>query len=94
MTRQEIVDTYTITERGTISNPGKFEGEMLYVVAFYERALEGFSDRYRQICDSESVEGFNVTAADRREFPELSGKRTVNLYYRSDGFVIEVNRFR
>lgn len=94
MTRQEIIDSYTVTARGTISDLGKFEGENLYVVAFYERGLEGCADRERQICDDEMIEGFDVTAEDRREFPELKGRRTVNLYHRSDGFVIEVNRFR
>ena len=94
MTRQEIVDTYTITERGTISNPGKFEGEMLYVPFFYDLFLAGFSDRERDLDPDESIIGFDLCDADRDRFPELENKRTVNLHLRSDGSVIEVNRFR
>jgi len=95
MTREEIERDYDVEAyTGIIRGMGKFEGEMLYVPFFYDRFLEGFSDRERNICDDESIIGFDICDGDRDLFPELGNKRTVNLHLRSDGFVIEVNRFR
>ncbi len=84
MTRKEIEATFTIGTNGRIQNPGQFEGEMLYVPHFWEVFLDGFADR-----DDGSVLGFDLTAEDKAEFPELKGRRTVRLYQRDDGFVCE-----
>ncbi len=42
--KSEIAKDYNLTERGTIANPGKFEGEMWYVVALWDLVLNGGSD--------------------------------------------------
>ncbi len=84
MTRKEIESTFTIGANGRIQNPGQFEGEMLYIPHFWEVFLDGFADR-----DDGSVLGFDLTAEDKAEFPELKGRRTVKLFQRDDGFVCE-----
>lgn len=84
MTRQEIEQRYKI-ENGIIRSPGQFEGEAIYVPHFWEAFLDGFADR-----DDGRVLGFDVTADDKAEFPELKHRRTVKLYQRDDGFVCEV----
>jgi hypothetical protein len=84
MTRNEIASQYTVNQNGRITTPGRFEGEMLYVPHFWEVYLDGFADR-----DNGTILGFDVTADDKREFPELGRRRTVKLYQRDDGFVCE-----
>ena len=83
MTRAEIELAYKVVN-GRIVSPGKFEGEMIYVPHFWEIFLDGFADR-----DNGNVLGFDVSAEDKKEFPELRKRRTVKLYERSDGFVCE-----
>lgn len=83
MTRHEIETEYR-TAAGRITSPGKFEGEHIYVPYYWEAYLNGCADR-----DNGTILGFDVTADDRREFPELKGKRTVRLYQHDDGFVCE-----
>ena len=76
MTRQECEDT--------VKQPGKFEGEAVYVPYYWDAYLNGGASR-----DDGKVLGFDVTAEDRVLFPELKGRRTVRLYERDDGFVCE-----
>jgi hypothetical protein len=83
MTREEIKNQYVVSESRIIS-PGKFEGEMVYVPHYWDVFLNGFADR-----DNGNVLGFDVTAEDKIQFPELKRRRTVKLYERSDGFVCE-----
>ena len=70
---------------GAVSHPGKFEGCQPYVPYYWAIYLDGFAD-----LDDGYIVGFNITAKDRSLFPELKGRRTVRLYERNDGFVIEV----
>jgi hypothetical protein len=85
MTRQDILDQYKVDDRGIIRSPGKFEGEMLYVPHFWDVFLNGFADR-----DDGKVLGFDVTADDKKEFPELKRRRTVKIVEDLNGFVVEV----
>lgn len=85
MKRSDILEQYRVDQRGIIRDPGKFEGEMLYVPYFWDAGLNGMADR-----DDGSVLGFDLTAEDKAEFPELKGRRTVKLFQREDGFVVEV----
>lgn len=89
MTRSEILKQYTVDEGGRIKSPGKFEGEMLYVPFFWEAFLDGGADS-----DEGGVLGFDVTADDKKEFPELKGRKTVKLLEREDGFVVETQSTR
>ena len=81
MTRLDIESEYDV-ENGQITSPGKFEGEPVYTPYFWESYLNGFFDD-----DDDGVLSFNVDDHDRREFPELSGVDTVQLYQSDDGFV-------
>ena len=83
MTRHEIETEYR-TAAGRIVSPGMFEGEHIYVPYFWEAYLNGCADR-----DDGRVLGFDVTAEDKKEFPELKRRRTVRLMQRDDGFVCE-----
>ena len=85
MTRQLVLNTYDVDHHGHITNPGMFKGEGLYVPHFWEVYLDGFADR-----DDGKVLGFDVTAEDKAEFPELEGRRTLKLVQRDDGLVCEV----
>ena len=85
MTRQDVLAKYKVSERGTIQSPGKFEGEMLYVPYFWDAFLNGMADR-----DDGQTIGFNITAEDKAQFPELKHRRTVKLVEDNQGFVMEV----
>lgn len=83
MTRNEIEKQYDI-QNGIIRSPGKFEGEAIYVPYFWEIYLDGFADR-----DDGDILLFDVSAEDKKEFPELKKRHVVKLYCRDDGFVCE-----
>jgi len=85
MKREEIETKYKV-ENGVIHSPGIFEGEAVYVPHFWEAFLDGMADR-----DDGEVLGFDVTAEEKKEFPELKRRRTVKLWQSDDGFVREVN---
>lgn len=86
MKRAEVLKQYAVSEGGRITSPGAFEGEMIYVPHFWDEFLQGWADR-----DDGVVLGFDITAEDRKEFPELGHRRrTVKIMQRSDGFVCEV----
>ena len=77
---------YTADNNGIIRDPGKFEGEPIWVPHFWDIYLCGGAD-----CD-ESTEGgelsFNVTEEDEREFGGyLTVGRTVKLWEDANGYV-------
>lgn len=85
MTRAEVLKDYlVIFPAGKIQTPGKFQGEMLYVPHFYQAFLDGTADSESGPCIS-----FRVNDTDRQEFPELKGKRWVNLIQMDEGFIKE-----
>lgn len=80
--------TESFTVRGNppiIADPGKFEGEPVWVPYFWAIGLSGFADR-----DSGAVYGFNLTPEDRARFPELKGRRTVRIGTNDSGFVYSI----
>lgn len=82
MTRQDIIDQYETDEHGKIANPGKFEGEPLYVPYFWEAYLNGCADE-----DDGDVLVFHIEEEDRKEFPELASYNKVSLWEDDCGFV-------
>jgi hypothetical protein len=84
MSRKEILDTYKVVD-GRIQSPGKFEGEMLYVPSYWDAGLEGLADE-----DDGKTYVFELSAVDKKEFPELGGKRKLKLVESDSGFVYEV----
>jgi hypothetical protein len=81
MTRDEVFH-YRINDAGVITSPGKFEGNMLYVPAFWERGLDGASD-----FDCGTVYGFVFDDDDRKEFPEIGDSYGMLLEESENGFV-------
>ena len=85
LNRELVLTYFAVSAEGRITSPGKFQGEMAYVPYFWSLYLDGCADR-----DDGDVLGFDVGRKDREMFPELKGRRTVNLIEDFDGFVREV----
>ena len=94
MKTEQITLTYTNGETeeftvhpGTdiIADPGKFEGQCLYVPYYWRIYLNGFADR-----DDGQVLGFDVSADDKAKFPSLEHRRTVKLVESDLGFVCQI----
>ncbi len=81
LTRHAIEEEYT-TKDGIIQDPGKFEGEPVYAVYFWNSGLEGGADE-----EDGPLCGFTVTDEDRKEFPELAGVGSVWLDESEQGFI-------
>ena len=91
MTREETLKDYKV-ENGIITSPGKFEGERVYVLHYWDLFLNGMADE-----DDGEVLGFMVTLEDAYHYPELreDGYRpfdTIRLFQRDDGFVCRTER--
>jgi len=82
MTRQEVLSQYKVDDHGIIRDPGKFEGEQLYVPYFWDAFMNGGADE-----DDGEVMSFDVGDEDRKEFPELVGVARVQLQESDTGFV-------
>lgn len=80
-------EEFTITPIGTINEPGKFEGEMVYVPHYWNVYLHGFASR-----DDGTTLGFDIDPKDRLYFRGWIpvNKRTVRLIEDDQGFVHEV----
>jgi hypothetical protein len=102
MNRTELAQEYTVNEHGNITDPGKFEGEALYVPYLYEHGLEGGADdsypAYESpemteddwegaYNDSPEVEVFYLSDDDKAEFPELVPFKVACLFESEQGFV-------
>lgn len=81
MTRNEIEVEYKVKD-GRIVSPGKFEGEPIYAVAFWDAALNGMADD-----DNENGFEFDLTDEDHTEWPELEGCDHILLVESDNGFV-------
>lgn len=74
---------YTVDAEGRITDPGRFEGEPIYVPYFWELSMDGMAD-----WDDGHAFGFRLTPEDRAQWPELpKRRRTINLWQRDDGLV-------
>ena len=85
MNRETILKEFKVDANSVIHRLGQFEGEMIYVPYFWEIYLDGGADR-----DDGEVLGFDLTAEDKLQFPELGRKRTIKLSQTDQGFVIEL----
>jgi hypothetical protein len=88
--RAQVLATYrTVHPDGhhpTITSPGKFEDEPIWIPYFYDLFLSGDGDTYDDSC-GHMVAEFNVCAADVTEFPELAPIARVRFWESQDGFV-------
>lgn len=81
-TRKQVTDEFDIDEKGRITNPGKYEDEMLYVPYLWE------SDEGEEVDEHEFM--YVITDSDRYQFPELNGVDIVRLYMSESGFIFEM----
>lgn len=89
MTREEILKQYDVSEDGTITSPGKFQGEMLYMPLFWNAFVEGLTTT-----NSHGYLVCEITKEDREEFPELKGRRAIVFDETDQGFVCEIQQIR
>jgi hypothetical protein len=82
MTRAEVLNSYDVIGRGSITSPGKFEGEMLYVPAMWESTMHGGGD-----ADFGSVQFVIFTDEDRKEFPEIGPTYGMAMEESEQGFI-------
>jgi hypothetical protein len=65
--------------------PGRFEGNPYYVAYFYDRMMNGDGEIRGPEYDSYTV--LDVSATERAAFPDLKGRRSINLGISEQGFV-------
>lgn len=79
--REDIEREYTV-ENGMIRNPGKFEGEAVYVPYFYDVLMDGFGNT-----DEDDITTFDISPTEREIFPELGDAHSLMMYISESGFV-------
>ena len=85
--RHEILKRYDVDDAGRITSPGKFEGEMLYAVYYWEWMLNGDGENMEDD-DGTEYTVFDVAPEDRVLFPEIPNSiYKVALFEDSQGFV-------
>jgi len=92
MERREVLDRYTVDERGIIRSRGKFEAEPLYAPHFWDAVLNGEAEDHTEP-DGTIWAILDVTPEDREQFPELKdrGITAVALMEIDEGFVYLVD---
>src|SRR5665213_676413 len=76
MTPREVAADYNLTAHGTVSSPGKFEGEAWYVVAIWDLVMNSYEDRDTGEdptiawfhVDADFVDGIEFHQTDREDF--------------------------
>lgn len=86
MTLNQVKEAYDVGPHGTITSPGKFEGECPVVVALWNLAMESGEDELIDDGDI-PVSVFVIDDDLRKEFPETEGSYAVALYESDQGFV-------
>ena len=66
-------------------HPGRFEGEPFYIAYFYDRMMNGDGEMRGPEYHPYTV--LDVSATERAAFPELRGRRSINLGESDQGFV-------
>ena len=85
-TKKRIIEENPIDETfGRVCAPGKFERQFPSVIYYWNLLMEGCCDR-----DDGKVAGFDVSHEERQVFPELKGRRTVNITEDDQGFVYDI----
>jgi hypothetical protein len=81
---------YKVDSNGNITNPGKFEGEKIYVPYFWELNLNGEGEYSEKTENSFCVQV--DSEIDFELFPEIDRKKVeIVMQESSDGFITEVN---
>jgi len=77
---------YTLSEGGTIQDPGKFEGCFWPAVIFYEHMLDGMAD-VTLWNENETVDAFFVEPGEIKEFELPEDTDAVTIWENDQGFV-------
>lgn len=89
MTLDQVKEVYDVTSHGTISSPGKFEGECPVVVALWDLTMESGEDEI--VYDGDTPVSIFVVDDELREaFPETAGTYAIALYESDQGFVMSI----
>lgn len=86
MTRAEIRAEWSVSSRGIIMTPGKFEGCQDFVPHFWGLAAGGCADETVDARNG-SFDVFTVDAAALAEWPELEDAHSLVLWEDESGFV-------
>ena len=86
LTLAQIKQDYDVSPRGSITSPGKFEGEAAVTVAAYHIAMHGFADQM-QWPDETVLDVVEVDDTMRTEFGMDTDIVAVALEYSEQGFV-------
>ena len=86
LSRKQVCSAYSVSPRGSIKSPGKFEGCPLYVPAFWDDVGAGYSDETIETLTG-PVGIIFLTEDDRGEFPELGPYVALGLWKENDGSV-------
>ncbi len=78
---------YAWSDRGLITTPGRFEGEMMYLPHFWNTSMEGFCEWHRDKSVSMPIE-----SADIQLFKNLI--RYVDGYEKSQGLLVAIRRLK
>lgn len=86
--RDQVLKMFKVNDAGIIASPGKYEGEVLYVPSFHDDVINGVCE---VVADEQGIfDACKVEASDRKNFPELQGRKFVALEEDDQGFVREV----
>lgn len=77
---------YKTNPLGLISNPGKFQGEPLYVPNYWNQVLDGDADSVLEFPEG-VVYVFYFTEYDWTRWPQLKGYSSIRLIEDGQGFV-------
>lgn len=88
MKRADAALQFTIDSGGYIATPGPFYGERFFVPHFWDKAKSPVRRVTMQDGHGMSWQFFPVTAADRREYPELKEVEKVGVRRDQDGNVL------
>jgi len=84
---EHLAQDYEI-ENGIIKSPGKFEGEFIHSLYFYDCVMNGGGDEIiSSYLDSERIiDVFNLTDSEKDAFPILTNANTVHCIEDDNGF--------
>lgn len=83
-----INEGYALSEWGTITDPGKFEGCPWAAVIFYDMVMDGASDEELWNLNGELVDVFIIThPTDRAVYDLADNTHAVTVYQNDQGFV-------
>jgi hypothetical protein len=87
-TRMGFIPSYDVDEHGYICNPGKFEGEPLYVPYLWECVLNGDGETVDDPDQRDAtMDLVMLSGDDKRHFPRLARSDIAILWEDNNGFV-------